>query len=373
MKPFRSVFALVSDCHARTGHYQQLWQRHFYDGLRGALETVATPHDVEFDWARGAAAATGSAFKEARARTSERLREQILGAHRRSGLDAVISYCFGGDLEPGLVSEVTHSGIPWINFYCDSTHRFVEIAALARIVSLNWFPEHAAIPNYRALGVPILCAPYALNPDCLPDLSCQSPRHDSAFIGLPTSNRITQLGLLRLLGCRVAIRGHVWADRSVDPFHNAARKKSDWLAVLFRRGLGEKFLRRCFWPIIRAQAEGPLGDGEFGEFLRQSQIILGLNQGRDEAGRLTSYLKFRDVEFPGYACCYLTEFNEDVAAAFEIGKEILTYQSMWEAAQKIKFYSRRREVAQRIGRAGRARVLASQVWPIRLQQLAQAL
>ena len=33
------------------------------------------------------------------------------------------------------------------DFFCDSTHRFEEVAALARVVSLNWFVEHAAIPN----------------------------------------------------------------------------------------------------------------------------------------------------------------------------------------------------------------------------------
>lgn len=376
MKPFRSVFALVTDCHARTGHYQQLWERHFYDGLRGAVTMVTTPRDLEFDWARDGTLPESSVFREARARTSERLREQILAAHHRDGLDAVISYCFGKDLEPDLVADTIRLGLPWINFYCDSTHRFGDVAALARLVSLNWFPERAAIPSYRSLGlgVPFLCAPYALNPDYLPDLSCRSPRFDSAFVGLPTANRITQLGWLRVMGCRVAIRGHVWVERSVDPFRNPSRKRSDWLSVLFRPGLSEKILRRCFWPIIRRQAQGALsGDHEFGEFLRECQIVLGLNQGKDEAGRLASYLKFRDVEFPGYGCCYLTEFNEDVAAAFDMEKEVLTYRSIREAAQKIKFYSRRHEAAQRIGRAGRQRVLANQTWATRVQQLAEAL
>ena len=373
MKPFRSVFAIVSDCHARTGHYRQLWQRHFYDGIRGVIPGVQTPSDVSFDWAREGAKASQSALDAARAACSERVWTQISATQKQRGLDAVISYCFAGDLEPQVIRETIRLGIPWINFYCDSTHRFSEVEALARIVSLNWFPEHAAIPSYRELGVRYLCAPYALNPAFLGESSCEQPSHVSTFIGLPTANRITQLGLLRLLGCRVSIRGHVWMDRSVNPFENSARKKSDWVSVLFRRGLTEKILRRGFWPIIRRQAEGALSDEELPVFLRECQIVLGLNQGKDEHGRLASYLKFRDVEFPGYGCCYLTEHNEDVAASFEVGKEVLTYRSIREAAQRIKSYSRRPEEARRIGQAGRARVLANHVWSARLKQLAECL
>ena len=52
--------------------------------------------------------------------------------------------------------------------------------------------------------------PFALNPERLPNLTSGSPMHAVAFIGLPSSNRITQLGLLRLFGCRVEIRGNGW-------------------------------------------------------------------------------------------------------------------------------------------------------------------
>ena len=77
MKPFRSVFALVSDCHARTGHYQQLWQRHFYDGLSGVVPTITTPRDVEFDWARGVTAPDDSALNDVRAENERRHRALV--------------------------------------------------------------------------------------------------------------------------------------------------------------------------------------------------------------------------------------------------------------------------------------------------------
>ncbi len=373
MKTFQSVFAIVPDCHAQAGHYRQLWQRHFYDGVRGAVATLVIPQNVDFSWARSSRGNGESPRSAERSSASELLSEQIKKAQQSHGLDAVISYCFASDVEPELVRQTIQLGIPWINFYCDSTHRFSEIEGLARVVSLNWFPEHAAMRSYRALGVPCVCLPYALNPDFLPAVSCIAPDHSLAFIGLPTANRITQLGLLRLLGCRVEVRGYGWIEPSSNPFYNPARNSTDWVKVLFRRGLGEKITRRLLWPMVRQQAKGPLDGAEFYEYLRYCQVILGLNQGRDEQGRLASYLKFRDIEFPGYGCCYLTEHNEDVAAVFDVGREVLTYHSIWEASRLTGELSGNLERTKRIGAAGRCRILNEHVWSVRLRQLAERL
>jgi hypothetical protein len=83
---------------------------------------------------------------------SERLWEQI----RQARVDAVISYCFASDIEPTLVKAVVATGVPWINFFCDSTYAFDHVETLACEVSLNWFPESAAEGRYHRLGRPWL-------------------------------------------------------------------------------------------------------------------------------------------------------------------------------------------------------------------------
>jgi hypothetical protein len=264
-------------------------------------------------------------------------------------------------------------GVPWINFFCDSTHMFEKVEALARVVSLNWFPESAALSRYRALGVPCFRRPFALNPEYLPDLTCRTAHGLTGFIGLPTSNRITQLGWLRLFGCPVAIRGHGWVGENQNPFASSVPRSRRLLKALFQRGLAEKLTRRMLWPLVKPQAQGPLADEEFPEFVRQCRIVLGLNQGKDAQGRFASYMKFRDAEFPGYGCCYLTEHNADVADAFAVGTEILTYRNMWEAADQIRRLRREPERAGSIGVAARRRVLSAHTWAVRLRQLAECL
>ena len=101
--------------------------------------------------------------------------------------------------------------------------------------------------------------------------------------------------------------------------------------------------------------------------------MLGLNQGKDAEGRFESYLKFRDVEFPGYGCCYVTEHNPDVERVFEVGREVLTYRGMREAAEQIKRVRKEPGRAASIGKAARERVLREHVWARRLEQLANSL
>jgi spore maturation protein CgeB len=79
------------------------------------------------------------------------------------------------------------------------------------------------------------------------------------------------------------------------------------------------------------------------------------------------------MEYAGHGCCYLTEHNQDIPRVFEVGKEVLTFNSMGEAASQIKRLAREPDRARQIGRAGRRRVLEEHNWKVRLQQLARAL
>jgi hypothetical protein len=120
----------------------RVWQRHFYDGLQAALPSVVLPVAVDFGWARPPWAATPGPSPD-RDAMSERLWDQIRTAHAEGALDTVISYCFSSHVDPALIERTVELGIPWINFFCDSTYAFDLVEALARVASLNWFPERA--------------------------------------------------------------------------------------------------------------------------------------------------------------------------------------------------------------------------------------
>lgn len=372
MKALARVFSIVPDCHTPSGHYRLLWQRHFYDGLKLAVTDLVLPQTIDFSWARTEASLQKTEFATQQAEVSDRLWTQIRQAQQQKGLDAVISYCFAQDVNLGLVRDTIRLGVPWINFFCDSTHRFPDIEPLARVVSLNWFPETAALASYQTLGAPCLRRPYAYNTQALPEAVCVEARCQTAFIGMPTSNRITQLGLLLLMGVPLTIRGHGWLAHET-PFHNPAPQRGRLWRALQQPDLAEKVARRLLWPWVKRRAGDPIEDADLAQFLRHCQVVLGLNQGRDAGGRLASYLKFRDLEFPGYGCCYLTEDNPDLGEALAVGQEVLAYSSLAEARQHIRWCRQHPEQARQIGQAGRRRVLAEHSWPARLRELAAAL
>src|SRR2546425_7511626 len=194
----------------------RVWRRHFYDGLEAALPSVVLPEGVDFDWARPVSALTPGPSPDRSAMT-ERLWDQIRAAHAERGLDAVISYCFSSDVDPALIERTVDLGVPWINFYCDSTYAFDYVEALARVTSLNWYPERAADARYRALGRPVLCRPYAVHPGALPEAGCETAEHALGFVGAPTGNRVLRLAGLRLFGCPTEVRGEGWARTNAAP------------------------------------------------------------------------------------------------------------------------------------------------------------
>lgn len=365
MRPLRRVFALAPDCHTG-GRYQRVWQRHFYEGLQGALPHVVLPVDVRFDWARPAVDAPRRSSVE-RGEASERIWRQIQMAHGEGGLDAVISYCFSSDVETDLIERTVALGVPWINFFCDSAYAFDLVEALARRTSLNWFPESVAVPHYRALGRPSLCRPYALHPAALPQASCETAEHALGFVGAPTGNRILRLAGLWLHGCPVAVRGEGWQRLKTRPPPPSTPRDSR-----VRGRLAERLISRAVRPIVRFGARA-LNDEEMLTFLSRCRLVLGLNEGRDLQGIYTSYLKLRDVEFPGYGACYLTQHNADVADAFDVGREVLTFRHAKEAAALVRWGTRHPEAARAIGQAGRRRVLGEHTWAARLTELSRAM
>jgi hypothetical protein len=366
MRTFSRLFALAPDCHATGNRYAHVWQRHFYDGLRGAGCQVVFPRDVDFTWARPAQSAPTAPSAE-RGATSQKLREQIRG----SGCDAVVSYCFASDIDPGLVRDTVAMGLPWVNFFCDSTYAFDRVEPLAREASLNWFPEGAAEPRYRALGRPLLCRPYAVNPDALPEAVCQTAVHGVGFVGAPTGNRVLRLAALALWGCSPAVRGAGWHAPPDGSVPRSKPRVAAWADRRARGALIERILVRALRPALRGS--GPLDDAELTCFVSQCRVVLGLNEGRDLRGTYRSYLKLRDIEFPGYGSCYLVQYNDDLPRALEIGREALTFRRMSEAAALVKRCAREVAWAQAIGRAGRRRVLAEHTWATRLGEIAQAI
>lgn len=353
----RRIFALVPDCHVAGWRYAEVWRRHFYEGLAQAGMQVVLPRDVDFGWARPPQAFDLSRAADARHRTSETLLAQIIAVGSEPP-QAVLSCCFSHDLELDLVDRVRAAGIPWINFFCDSAYAFDWVSALAARTSLNWFVETQALERYRALGVPCLCAPYALNPHALPDASLVTPEHALLFVGTANRRRIRAAALLRLAGADLQVRGAGWEEAL--GFKSAVTRTDSSLA--------KRTTRLVLRALLGARIDDHLDHGIMIEELRRTAVVLGLNEGGTN-GNVHRFLKLRDLEFPGMGCCYLAQHHADLQNIFELGREVLTFCNTWEAANVSKDLARHPRECREIGRRARARVLAEHTWTARLNLL----
>ena len=353
----RRVFALVPDCHVTGWRYAEVWQRHFYDGLKHAGIELILPRAIDFGWARPPQTTDPVRTARARGQVSEALLAQILAADGGPP-QAVLSCCFTHDLELDLIDRVRAAGIPWINFFCDSLYAFDWVSKLAARTSLNWFVEAEAAERYRSLGVPYLHAPYALNPDHLPDASCVAPDRALFFVGTANRSRIRAAALIRLTGADLQVHGWGWKEAlESKPTH---------------AGTPSSFIKRVAKAAIRkllvARVGGHLDYSAMLDELRQSAVVLGLNEG-GLGSEARSYLKLRDLEYPGMGCCYLTQHHADLAKIYDLGNEIITFQTPWEAGRLAKDLARHPSKCREIGRRARARILRDHTWSARLPLL----
>lgn len=353
----RRVFALVPDCHVAGWRYAEVWRRHFYAGLEQAGVTVVLPENVDFSWARPPQAFDLSRSGGARARVSEMLLSQILTASGGPP-QAVLSCCFSHDVELDLVDRVRAAGIPWINFFCDSLYAFDWVAGLAARTSLNWFVESEAEARYRSLGVPFLRAPYALNPDHLPDVSCAAPDRALFFVGAANRFRIRAAALIRLAGADLQVRGWGWKEALEFEATRSAAPSA----------LIKQAVRAAIRKLLAARVGRHLDYSAMLDELRRSAVILGLNEGGTGPDG-HSYLKLRDLEFPGMGCCCLTQHHADLADIYDLGREIISFRTPWEAGRLAKDLARHPAECRAIGLRARTRVLGEHTWSARLPLL----
>ena len=107
------------------------------------------------------------------------------------------------------------------------------------------------------------------------------------------------------------------------------------------------------------------------EIFTHSRINLGLGFASPST-KLTT-LKGRDFECPGAGGCYATTFNWELPLHFDIGREILCYQSLEELVELICWHRQRPELCRQIGLRAHARCQRDHTWEKRFRPVFQSL
>src|SRR5262249_19648217 len=84
--------------------------------------------------------------------------------------------------------------------------------------------------------------------------------------------------------------------------------------------------------------KGEISELQYFEKTRSASVTIGINRVPSAwpEGSSLKYSRMRDIEAPMLGGCYLTEHTAGVSQLYEIGKEIETYETASELAEKIK-------------------------------------
>jgi spore maturation protein CgeB len=241
-------------------------------------------------------------------------------ANAKQPVDAVVGYLSGHNTDPRVLRTMAEEGAAIFNFCWDDTlsfpgklygGRYTSPAALAAEVDLNLTNVPASIVKYRVHGGLAAFLPEAADPKINKpyDLSFE---YDVSFVGAR----------------------YGWRPR--------------FIQALERRGIHIE----CFGP---GWPNGPLAFDEMVRLYSQSRINLGFS-GIGHSKKICC-LKGRDFEVPMSGGLYLTQEHPDLHRVYQVGREILTYSSVEDCAQKIRWALAHPGEAQCIRERGRERCL----------------
>lgn len=349
------------------------WRIYFVEGCREAgIEALEVPG---VDWAEGLVHAEGSEELDAwRSRTWEKTLTFAKKEQERGGVNFFLGYLYPDQIEVSAVRDLQCAGIPCVNFFCDNVREFRKVPAAYDPFDLHWVPEYEALPMYRRAGLPHIHAPM---PCWIPEKLRTMPEQESeppTFIGSADALRRNLLGSALARGADLTVRGPGWScDETVVGAPSKQRRKGDvfsnQILLLRRHGLGAlgakvvNAVRPLELPEVPPSRVAPAVFGDdYLRVTREATVTLGVNRvpvTRRPLRYPLAYSRLRDIEAPMLGACYLTEHTEGVAALYDVGEEVETYNSPEELVHKLEDLAKSPQKRQRLRSGGQRRALSS--------------
>lgn len=270
---------------------------------------------------------------------SSRLWEMVQRLHAQGkSPDVIIAQTWGSLIDGAVLSKIRDNfDTIIVNIAMDDRHQY-----WGTKINGGWSGTHRLIPHidlaltaapecvawYLKEGCPALFFPEASDPDIFHPMPELPKIHDVCFVGGCYGIRKKIVKTIAASGVKVAAYGNGWPN-------------------------------------------GRIAIEDVPELFAQSRIILGVGT----IGHCTDFysLKMRDFDAPMSGSLYLTHHNPDLENLFVIKKEIETYCTPKECAEKVVYYLNHPDEVEAIGRAGCLRAEKEHTWEKRFDGLFEKL
>ncbi len=249
-----------------------------------------------------------------------------------SPADVIFTYLSGELIEPETLEAIRKHGVPLINLALNDKEHFVSkikngrawgTRDICHYFDLCWTSTEDALIKYCVEGALPLYLPEAANPEIHKPYNVEKSI-DVSFVGQCYGNRAEVIYQLQENGINIETYG-----------------------------LG--------WP------RGPLSTEEMVRMYSKSKINLGF--GGIAGHKDTFCLKGRDFEIPMSGGLYLTEGHSELAVAFSLGEEIITYSGIEDLVNKIQYYLNNPAMAEEVRKKGYKRALRDHTWEGRFEKI----
>lgn len=316
-------------------------------------------------------------------RINKKLIEEVKKAHEKRKLDLFMTEVDTRVTYPETIEEIKKLGIPTLNFAHDDIPEphFMRVCKdLALVFDYNWTIQPGAIKSYKKIGAEVFYAPIGANPHIFKPYNCER-EFDVTFIGKNKDYRKKVLQTIADEGIDIRVWGEHWNLNIIKIkiragyYLNVLRHSQEKL-----RELSDLFWSDLVWCMsdlvwcIKHFGKGRkifgpyLSDDEMIKMYSRSKISLNFSgittpglHARD-FDKAQKGIKGTDFDAPMSGAFYLTEYSDEIAQLYKIGKEIETFKSISELVDKIKYYLENPTEAEAIREAGRQRALRDYTW-----------
>ena len=362
---------LVWEGRATTVANSNIWLRNIYDSL------VKQGHDVFLFDIQAYAKEVGLPpdHRSARDRLTSNLPNIFLTEHKKKAFNIFFSYLHIKQILPEAIKEIKKH-IFTIN-YTTNFHQFNLYEELATIYHLNIYISKIAGESFESIGARSYWMPFAANLEFYKP-SNKIKNNNIVFVGSMYGIRPNYLWRVLQSGLNLHIYGPGWNYSTLRTLYRKGKHalfifKSHRDSVIESENILRKLTVDTIARDYPMQIHGPLSDAEYVHCLSDSLIVINIQESRFQHNYMNNNvlhgINLRDFETTMSGSFLCTQYSDEVQYFFEDGKEVITFQNDFDLIEKLRYYSQRPNLCEKIALAGHKRALSDHTWQNRFEKL----
>lgn len=303
--------------------------------------------------------------------------------------DLLFVVLFTDQFDPLLLRELTGTGLPTLNWFCDDHWRF-------DTYSCEWAPcftwvvttAASALPKYASFGYcNVIKSQWGCN-DVLYRKLNMPMKYDVSFVGQPHGNRRQIIAALRKAGINVFVWGGGWESGRISQeemirvfnqsrinlnLSNASKPTDASLPVItptvFSSDTVRSRLSRTLDVVPFGSQVKAMGKGWLSGLCGHLSVSAESEPTETPDVHYGDQIKGRNFEVPGCGGFLLTGMAENLGQYYAIGKEVVCFDDRHDLIEKVRYYLAHEDERAVIAEAGYERTLREHTYARRFSEI----